>query len=303
MTQHMIYLSDWSTDEINHILQLAATVKQYPGRYSGALSGKTLAMLFEKPSTRTRISFTQAMVQTGGFPLYLSASDLQLGRGETIADTAKVLSRYVQAIMARTFAHSTVEELARFATIPVINGLTDQYHPCQALADAQTIQERFGTLKGLTLAYVGDGNNVAHSLMMVGAKTGMNVVVISPDNFQPDPHVVRIAKEAAQETGAVISVTSDLQAVRGANVVYTDTWVSMGQDTEREARLKVFTPYQVNRDVMAMADPKAIFLHCLPCHRGEEVSAEVIDGPQSAIFDEAENRLHAQKAVLVHLLS
>lgn len=303
MNRHLICLSDWSVDDVSYVLRLARDVKQYPKRYSGALAGNTLAMVFEKPSTRTRISFNQAMVQTGGTPLYLSSADLQLGRGETIEDTAKVLSRYVQAIMARTFSHSTVEELGRYATVPVVNGLTDLYHPCQAFADAQTIEERFGTLKGVHLAYIGDGNNVAHSLMLMGAKTGMNVTVITPAGYEPDPAVQKIALECAQETGAALSVSGNMEDAKGAHVVYTDTWVSMGQDKERAERLATFRPYQVNREVMEAADPKAVFMHCLPCHRGEEVTAEVIDGEQSVVFDEAENRLHAQKAILISLLT
>lgn len=261
-------------------------------------------MIFEKSSTRTRVSFETGMFQLGGLGMFLSSRDLQLGRGEPISDTARVLSRYADGIMARTYAHSTVEDLARFASIPVINGLSDLLHPCQALADFLTIRERFGTARGFGLCYVGDGNNVAHSLLVTGAKLGARVAVVTPRGFEPRPEVVEWATAAARETGGSVLVTTSLEeGAAGARAVYTDVWASMGQEAEAAERAKKFEPYRVTRRVMQMAEPDAIFLHCLPAHRGEEVEADVIDSPSSAVFDQAENRLHAQKGLLVTLLS
>ncbi|HSE62548.1 MAG TPA: ornithine carbamoyltransferase [Thermoanaerobaculia bacterium] len=295
--------NDWAPSEIGRVLDLAARIKSRPAGWKTALAGKSLAMIFEKSSTRTRVSFEAGMFQLGGLGMFLSARDLQLGRGEPISDTARVLSRYVDGIMARTYAHATVEDLARFASIPVINGLSDLLHPCQALADFQTIRERFGGTSGFPLCYVGDGNNVAHSLLVTGAKLGARVAVVTPPGFEPQARVVEWARIAAGETGGEVLVTSSIEeGVTGARAVYTDVWASMGQEAEAQDRAKKFEPYRVTRRVMAMAQPDAVFLHCLPAHRGEEVEAEVIDSPASAVFDQAENRLHAQKALLVTLL-
>jgi len=300
--RHLLTLEELSRESLAALLDLAAKVKKTPEKYSGALKGKTLAMIFEKSSTRTRVSFEAGMFQLGGHALCLSGSDLQLGRGETVADTAKVLSRYVQGIMIRTFAHSMVEELAEASSVPVINGLTDSHHPCQALADLQTLRERFGKLKGLQLVYVGDGNNVAHSLLIASAKVGMHCRVACPPGYGPDPSIVRTAGKEALRTGAKLEVVHGAKgAVRGAQAVYTDVWTSMGQEAEKLKRLKAFKGYQVDEALMAEA-PKAVFLHCLPAHRGEEVSAGVMDGARSLVFDQAENRLHAQKALMITLM-
>ncbi len=287
--------------EIMEILKVAADLKskQKQGIPHPVLAGKTLAMIFTKSSTRTRVSFEVAMCQLGGHPLFLSGQELQLGRGETIADTAKVLSRYVDGIMIRTFAHSDVEELAQHADIPVINGLTDLNHPCQVLADFQTIIENKGSLEGLKLAYVGDGNNVCHSLLNGCAKVGMHISAATPKGYEPWPEILDLAKADARQSGTVIEVTTDpFTAVKDADIIYTDVWASMGQEAEHTERLKIFNPYQVNAQLAKAAKPDYLFLHCLPAHRGEEVAAEVIDGPNSVVFDEAENRLHVQKAVL-----
>lgn len=301
----LLSLHDFTPEEIKTILDLADELKakQKGGEPHPYLRGKTLGMIFQKASTRTRVSFEVAMYQLGGYALFLSANDLQLGRGETIADTARVLSRYLDGIMIRTFAQADVIELARHADIPVINGLTDLLHPCQILADLQTIRERKGALAGLKLAYVGDGNNVCHSLLFGCAKTGMHISVASPEGYRPAEEIVSLARADARQTGSRIEITGDpVEAVRGADIVVTDVWASMGQEKEAAARAKVFAPYQVNRELVRHAKPDFIFLHCLPAHRGEEVTDEIIDGPHSAVWDEAENRLHAQKAVLALLL-
>jgi ornithine carbamoyltransferase len=295
--------NDWRPAEIEKLLDLGAQIKGRPDDWRTALSGRSLAMIFEKSSTRTRVSFEAGMFQLGGLGMFLSSRDLQLGRGEPISDTARVLSRYTDGIMARTYAHSTVEDLARFASVPVINGLSDLLHPCQALADFLTIRERFGSARGFGLCYMGDGNNVAHSLLLTGAKLGARVSVVTPPGFEPKPEVVEWAKAAARETGGSILVTTSLEeGAAGARAVYTDVWASMGQEAEAAERAKKFEPYRVTRRVMEMAEPDAIFLHCLPAHRGEEVAADVIDSGSSAVFDQAENRLHAQKGLLVTLL-
>ncbi len=295
--------NDWAPAEIEKLLDFAARIKRRPKDWRSALSGKSLAMIFEKSSTRTRVSFEAGMFQLGGLGMFLSSRDLQLGRGEPISDTARVLSRYVDGIMARTYAHATVEELARHASVPVVNGLSDLLHPCQALADFLTVCERFGSARGFPLCYVGDGNNVAHSLLVTGAKLGARVSVVTPPGYSPEARVVEWARAAARETGAVVSVTASIEeGVAGARAVYTDVWASMGQEAEAAERAKKFEPYRVTRRVLSMAEPDAIFLHCLPAHRGEEVEAEVIDSPASAVFDQAENRLHAQKALLVTLM-
>lgn len=295
--------NEWAPADIEAVLDLASLVKAEPAKWRTALAGKTLAMIFEKSSTRTRVSFEAGMFQLGGLGMFLSSRDLQLGRGEPISDTARVLSRYVDGIMARTFAHATVEGLAEGASIPVINGLSDLLHPCQALADFLTVRERFGSARGFALAYVGDGNNVAHSLLLTGAKLGAKVAVVTPPGFEPAPEVVEWARSTAHETGGSVLVTNSIEeGTAGARAVYTDVWASMGQEAEAADRAGKFERYRVTRRVMGMAAADAIFLHCLPAHRGEEVEADVIDSPASAVFDQAENRLHAQKALLVTLL-
>jgi ornithine carbamoyltransferase len=299
-------MHDWEVEHLQAMLRLAAQLKDdlRVGRPHAHLAGRTLGMIFQKSSTRTRVSFEVGMAQLGGQALFLSSSDLQLGRGETIADTAQVLGRYVDGIMARTYAHSDVENLARYSGVPVINGLTDLLHPCQAMADVMTIQEKKGRLAGIRLAYVGDSNNVTHSLLQAGAKFGMQVRVASPAGYQPNPEITDAAREQVRRTGGEIRIGEDpAEAVRGADVVYTDTWASMGQEEERDTRLRVFRPYQVDGRLMAQAAADALFMHCLPAHRGEEVTAEVMDGPHSVVFDEAENRLHVQKAILALLMA
>ena len=300
----LISIHDLTADEVEALFQLAANVKARPERYRNALAGQTLAMIFEKSSTRTRVSFEVGMYQLGGLATFLSSRDIQIGRGETISDTAKVLSRYVNGVMARTFAHSTVTELAKHATVPVINGLTDLLHPCQALTDYFTARERFANTRGLTLAYIGDGNNMCHSLMFGGPKVGMNVRVATPAAYRPKAEIVELARQDAAAAGTSIEVTANPEdAVRGAHVVYTDVFASMGQEGEAETRAKAFAGYQVTPALMETADRDGVFMHCLPCHRGEEVAAAVADGRWSVIFDEAENRLHVQKAIMLMLMN
>jgi ornithine carbamoyltransferase len=262
-----------------------------------------LAMIFEKPSTRTRVSFEVGMWQLGGYALYLSSSDLQLGRGETIGDTSQVLSRYANGIMARVFKHQTILDLIRYSRVPVINGLSDFSHPCQGLADLFTVYEKKGQLSGLKLAYVGDGNNVAHSLIYGCSKVGMDIALACPKGYEPDSEVVSKAKEEAKRNGCAVKVTNDpKEAVRGADVVYTDVWASMGQEKEHEKRVKIFKPYQVNAQLVKEAKEDYLFMHCLPAHRGEEVTDEIADSRNSVIFDQAENRMHAQKAILALIM-
>ncbi len=299
-------MDDWSSQEIHTLLRLAARLKDEhrAGIPHALLSGKTLAMIFQKTSTRTRVSFEVGMRQLGGHALFLSSSDIQLKLGETVADTARVLGRMVDGIMARVFAHQDVVDLARYSGVPVINGLSDLLHPCQALADLLTIQEHKGRLAGLRLAYLGDSNNVTHSLLEASAKSGLEMRVGSPAGYQPDPAVLERARAAARDTGAKLLVTADpAEAASGADVVYTDTWASMGQEAQHEARAKVLRPYQVTSQLLSKAAPDCLFMHCLPAHRGEEVVDEIIDGPHSVVFDEAENRLHAQKALLALLMA
>ena len=290
-------VADWSRDELLRVLDLADDLKckQQAGEEHRLLPGRTLGMIFQKPSTRTRVSFEVGIYQLGGTGLYLSAGDLQLGRGETIKDTAVVLSRYLDAIMIRTFAQADVEELATHASIPVINGLTDSSHPCQALADVMTIRERFGRLEGLKVVYLGDGNNVCASLMVACAKLGMEFVAATPASYRPPEEAVRIAHDA----GGSVQLTDDPRgAVDGANVLYTDVWTSMGQESERGQRLRDLAGYGIDAGLVQRASDDAIVLHCLPAHYGEEITEEVLYGPQSAVWDEAENRLHAQKALM-----
>ena len=300
---HFLSLADHTDEDIRRYLYLSRMVKLNPTGFRDACSGKTLAMLFLKPSLRTRVSFQAGIFQLGGQGLYLGPKDIQLHRGETVADTARVLSRYVDGIMARMFSHQDLVDLSSYADVPVINGLTNYNHPCQVLADLLTIDERFGRLGGLKLAYIGDGNNMAHSLLHGCARMGMHVAVGHPRGYAPAPEVVTRSREFAARTGGSILVTEDpREAVRDADIIYNDVWTSMGQEEEARKRLAHFEGFQVNRDLMACARPSAIFMHCLPAHRGEEVTAEVIDGPQSVVMDQAENRLHAQKAILVHLM-
>ena len=297
----LISIHDLSVGDVEEILALAADLKarQKAGIPHPLLAGKTLGMIFEKSSTRTRVSFEVGMYQLGGRALFLSSRDLQLGRGEPIADTARVLSRYLDGIMIRTYGHERIEELARWADVPVINALSDLLHPCQALTDLLTIREHKGRLAGLKMAYVGDGNNMTHSLMYAAAKVGMHFAAATPAGYEPNEKVVQNARADASETGASVTLTHDpKEAVRDADVVVTDTWASMGQEAEHDARTAVFRPYQVNRALLAAADRRAVVMHCLPAYRGEEITADVFESFADVIFDEAENRLHVQKAIM-----
>lgn len=305
MKKDLLTISDLTAGDLDKILERSAWLKKAlkDGATHHPLKGKSLGMIFEKSSTRTRVSFEVGMYQLGGQALFLSPADLQMGRGEPVADTARTLSRYLDGIMIRTFAQSMVEELAKHATIPVINGLTDLHHPCQALADLFTIREKRGSLKGLTFAYVGDGNNMAHSLIEACVKAGMRVALACPAGYAPDASIMREARQVAARSGGELSLTDDpRKAVKDADVVYTDVWASMGQEKEHELRVQAFKGYEVDDKLVKLADPKAIVMHCLPAHRGEEISAGVIDGPQSVVFDQAENRLHTQKAVMELLM-
>ena len=298
----MLSIHDLSVDEVQEILALAKELKakQKAGVPHKILKGKTLGMIFEKSSTRTRVSFETGMYQLGGQALFLSNRDLQLGRGEPIRDTARVLSRYLDGIMIRTFGHDRVEELAKWADIPVINALTDLLHPCQVLTDLLTLEEYKGkNLKGLKMAYVGDGNNMTNSFLYGCAKVGMTFVAATPEDYRPDATVFKNALEDAKETGASLSLVTDPhEAVKDADIVVTDTWASMGQEAEHEARKKIFAPYQVNKELLEGADKRVIVMHCLPAYRGEEITEEVLEANADVIFDEAENRLHTQKAIM-----
>lgn len=297
--------TDWTPTEIAELIQWSLELKtrhQQKERWA-PLSGKTLAMIFDKPSTRTRVSFEVAMAQLGGHALALNPQDLQLGRGESLPDTARVLSSYVDGILIRTHTHTTVTELAEYASIPVINGLTDLHHPCQALADLLTLKERKGELAGLKLAYVGDGNNVLHSLMEAAVAVGIHLTAAFPEGYAPDTDIVEKVQQVARSTSGSITLTKDpREAVQDADAVYTDVWASMGQEEEKEQREVAFAGFQVNEALMALAKADALFLHCLPAYRGLEVSAAVMEGRQSAVFQQAENRLHAQKALLTGLM-
>ncbi|MBO2944826.1 ornithine carbamoyltransferase [Paenibacillus sp. F411] len=302
----MIELDDYTPEEIQYLLDFAIELKrkQKNGEVFEPLKGKTIGLIFEKSSTRTRVSFEAGMFQLGGHALFLSKNDIQLGRGEPISDTAQVMSRYLDGIMIRTFGHDNVVNLARYASIPVINGLSDAAHPCQVLADLQTILEHKGKLAGLKMTYIGDGNNMAHSLLIGGAKMGMHVAVASPEGYAPDERIVELSKSIAQETGGQITITHHpLEAAQDADVIYTDVWASMGFEEEQKQREAAFADYQVNEELVKAAKPDYLFLHCLPAHRGEEVSEGVIDGGNSVIFDQAENRLHAQKALMAALMA
>ncbi len=296
-------IRDFTSEELQHLLDLARDIKAHPEQFADSLAGKTLALIFEKPSLRTRVSFDVGIQQLGGFSVYLSPAEINLGKRESVYDVAKNLERMVQGIMVRTFGHDIVEKMAEYARIPIINGLTDYSHPCQAMADYLTILEHKGTLAGLKVAYVGDGNNVSNSLMFAAARFGVHVAVGSPKGYEPKPGVVAWTTEHGAKTGATCRITNDpAEAVQGADVVYTDTWASMGQEAEAYARKTVFRPYQVNAALFARAKADALFMHCLPAHRGEEVTDEVIDSPNSVVFPQAENRLHAQKAIMLELM-
>jgi len=306
MEKDLLTLADLSGDELWHILNVAQELKEewLEGSNQPILMGKTLGMLFQKPSLRTRVSFEVGMLHLGGEALYLSPDEIKLGQRESVEDVARVLSRYVDAIMARVFSHRDVETLASYSRVPVINGLSDRYHPCQALGDMLTILEKKSVLRGLKIAWVGDGNNVLHSLLYAASKVGMNVHVATPPGYEPAIDIVEQAFRFAAETGSTIEVGNDAQAaVAGADIVYTDVWTSMGQEAETERRLKIFPPYQVNGALLAQADAEAIVMHCLPAHRGQEITDEVADGPQSVLFDQAENRMHAQKGLLAVLIA
>jgi ornithine carbamoyltransferase len=305
MKRDFLTLDDLSRPELESVLDLAARLKDYlkrgvPHRF---LAGRTLGMIFKKPSSRTRVSFEVGMFQLGGLALFLKDQDLGLGVRESVADVGRLFSRYLDGIVIRTFAHTEVEELARYASIPVINGLTDQHHPCQILADLLTIREKFGHWEGIKVAWVGDGNNVANSWLQGAVKMGMHLALACPRGYWPPADLIRKAQEATIASGGSVEILEDpLQAVKGADIIYTDVWVSMGQEAERRWRLEVFQPYQVNQALLNAAKPTTLVMHCLPAHRGEEITADVIDGPRSIVFDHAENRLHTQKAILHFLL-
>ncbi len=303
MKRDFLAIESLTTAELRSLLDRAAKMKA-DRRPTEVLAGCSIGMIFEKPSTRTRVSFEVAITELGGSAVVLNASELQLGRGETIEDTARVLARYLHGLVVRTFEQDRLERLARWAHIPIVNALSDLMHPCQALADLMTVQERYGTLEGLSLTYVGDGNNVAHSLLTGCATVGMNVTVATPPGYEPISQIVKRAEEIAAGTGARVEVTTDAaDAAEGADVLYTDVWASMGQEREVEERRLIFAPYQVNTALVARAKPSAIVMHCLPAHRGEEITNDVIESPQSVVWDQAENRLHVQKALLEWLLT
>jgi ornithine carbamoyltransferase len=301
--KHFLTVRDFTVDEIGEIFKLALKMKAQPDRFAEGLRGKTLALIFEKPSLRTRVSFDVGIQQLGGFSVYLTSDEIKLGVRESVYDIVKNLERLVQGIMIRTFAHQTAVDMASVSSIPIINGLTDFCHPCQAMADYLTIQEQKGNLRGLRLAYIGDGNNVAHSLMFAGAKLGVNVAVACPKSFEPNLVVYRHAIEDAKESGAEIEVGHQpTEIIKNADIVYTDVWASMGQEGEAKKRRHIFMPYQINDVLMERAKSDAIFMHCLPAHRGEEVTDSVIDSAQSVVYQQAENRLHAQKAIMYLLM-
>lgn len=295
--------NEFSSAQIRELFHLTTSVKARPERYRSALAGRFLALIFEKPSLRTRVTFEVGMASLGGAAVFLDHQGSRLGVRESVPDVARNLERWVHGIVARTFSQSTIEELATHAAIPVINALSDRFHPCQALADFFTLEEHFRNLEGLTLAYVGDGNNVCHSLLLTAARLGAHLRIATPRGYEPDAAVVAEARRAARDTRAKIELLHDpAEAVAGAQAVYTDVWASMGQEAEAAAREKIFAPYQVNEALFALAAPDAVFLHCLPAHRGSEVTAAVIDSPRSLVYEQAENRLHVQKAILLTLL-
>jgi len=302
MAQHLLTVADLGVKSVEHCLQLAARCKRSPNIGSRALAGKTLALIFQKPSIRTRVSFQVAIAALGGSTVYLAPEDIQLDKREPVKDVARTLSRYVEGVIVRTFTHQQVEEFARFSTVPVINGLSDLHHPCQALADVLTVQERIPKLKGVTIAYIGDGNNVLHSLAQVCGFLGINLRVATPKRYKPNDTIWQQAASEAATRGAEFLLTEDpAEAVKGADALYTDVWTSMGQEREQDERLKAFKGFQINHQLLSLAKPRCLVMHCLPAHRGEEITEDVLEGPQSVVFDQAENRLHAQKALLLML--
>jgi ornithine carbamoyltransferase len=304
LTNDLLTGMDWTPAQVRDVLHLAADVKAHPDRYRGALAGRFLALIFEKPSLRTRVTFEVGISSLGGSSVFLDHTAMRLGQRESIPDVAKNLERWVQGIVARTFTQESIDALAANTSIPVINALSDRYHPCQALSDFQTLEERFGGLRGLKFAYVGDGNNVCHSILTIGARVGAHIRVAAPAGYEPDASVVAEAKRVARETrGKIELLRSPDEAVAGAQAIYTDVWTSMGQEEESAARESAFAAYQVNEALLALAAPDAVFMHCLPAHRGSEVTSGVIDSPRSIVFDQAENRLHTQKAILLTLLN
>ena len=304
LTNDLLTGMDWTPAQVRDVLHLAADVKAHPDRYRGALAGRFLALVFEKPSLRTRVTFEVGISSLGGSSVFLDHTAMRLGQRESIPDVAKNLERWVQGIVARTFTQESIDALAANTSIPVINALSDRYHPCQALSDFQTLEERFGGLRGLKFAYVGDGNNVCHSILTIGARVGAHIRVAAPAGYEPDASVVAEAKRVARETrGKIELLRSPDEAVAGAQAIYTDVWTSMGQEEESAARASAFAAYQVNEALLALAAPDAVFMHCLPAHRGSEVTSGVIDSPRSIVFDQAENRLHTQKAILLTLLN
>ncbi len=302
--RHFLSLSDYSAIDLKLLLDTADDMKKHPKRFRKALKGRILAMIFERASTHTRVSLEAGMYHLGGTTQFLSSRDIQLGHSEPIPDAASILSRIVDGIMARTHAHRTLLDLAQHSTVPVINGLTDQEHPCQALGDLLTIREKFGRLEDLKLTYLGDGNNMAHSLLQATARSGMDCTIISPNDerYQCNPAILAQAREDHERQGTRLLVTDDLNAVQGSHVIYTDTWVSMGREDERVERIEAFRGFAVTRQIMDLVGPNAVFMHCLPAHRGYEVEAEVIDGPQSVVYDQAENAMWAQMSVMYHLM-
>jgi ornithine carbamoyltransferase len=303
MNKDFISVHDLSRYEFQELMDLTKDIKENPDKYRKRLKDQVLAMIFEKPSLRTRMTFEVGMMELGGQAIYLSPSEIQMGKRETVEDVAHNLERWVDGIMIRTFAHDNVTRLARAARIPVINALTDLLHPCQAMADFFTLIEHKGSLSRLKLAWSGDGNNVCHSLMLAAAKAGCAFAAAVPEGYEPDPEVVRWAREDGRDTGFQLLITHDpAEAAAGADALYADVWTSMGQEAEKEERLRIFGPFQINDALMAKAKPDAVFMHCLPAHRGEEVTAAIFDSPRSVVFDEAENRLHAQKAIMLTLM-
>jgi len=303
MKRDLLAISDLASDEIRDILDLTGKIKKSKERYEDALKGRCIGLVFEKPSNRTRVSFEVGMVQLGGYAVYLGPSELEMGKRESIKDVAQVLSRYLQAIIARTYSHKEVINLARFSSVPVINGLSDLAHPCQALCDIYTIQERFGGFEGITLAYIGDGNNVLNSLLCAAAKVGLSIAIATPKGYEPKRNIVEQAKDFAKASGSRITVTNDPKtAVRGVDVIYTDVWVSMGQESAMKKRLKDFEGYQVNSALLGKAKRDCVVMHCLPAHRGQEITDEVIDSRSSIVYDQAENRMHSEKAILLRFL-
>ncbi len=303
MKKDLICISDLSTKEVNEILELTAELKKDPAKFNDLLKGKTLALIFEKPSNRTYVSFQVGMYELGGNSIYLGPEHIKLGVRESIPDVARTLSRYVDAIVLRTFAQKSLLDMAEYASVPVINGLSDLTHPCQGLADIYTIKEKFSKFKGITLAYIGDGNNVCHSLLHAASKVGLNLNIATPKGYAPDPVIVKGAKNTGARTGSKIRLfLNPREAVKGSDVIYTDVWASMGQESETKKRQKIFQEFQLNSKLVGLAKKKALIMHCLPAHRGLEITNEIMDSPNSIVFDQAENRMHIQKAVLIKLL-